>query len=76
MAGVRGNDLQTELETVLIRDLVERYPSLMPVLAEYGFDLCCGGGHTIPDAARLHGLNADVILKRMNDALDLTVPTT
>lgn len=76
MVEVRGDDPRVELRTVLIRDLVERYPSLMPVLAANGFDLCCGGGHTIPDAARLHGLDADVILKRAHDALDLTIPTT
>lgn len=57
------------LQTELIRDLVERYPSVMPVLSSYGMDLCCGGGHTVPDAARLHGLDVDAVIAEVARAI-------
>lgn len=50
---------QSDVREMLIRDLVERYPEVMPILHHYGMDLCCGGAHTIPDAASLHGLDAE-----------------
>jgi iron-sulfur cluster repair protein YtfE (RIC family) len=48
-----------DISSALIRDLVEQYPETMPVLASYGLDLCCGGGHTVAEAAALHGEDAD-----------------
>jgi iron-sulfur cluster repair protein YtfE (RIC family) len=50
-----------DVATQPIRVLVERYPHLMPVLARYGMDLCCGGGHTVAEAARLHGLDVGAL---------------
>lgn len=52
-----ATDFDTIIETVLIRDLVEQYPDLMPILSDTGIDLCCGGGHPVAEAARLHGLD-------------------
>jgi iron-sulfur cluster repair protein YtfE (RIC family) len=75
MAQQISADLQEEIQTGLIRDLVEKYPNLMEVLAPYGFDLCCGGGHSIPEAARLHGLDANDILAKVRDSFDLSLPT-
>jgi iron-sulfur cluster repair protein YtfE (RIC family) len=69
-------ELEEEIQTGLIRDLVEKYPNLMEVLSPYGFDLCCGGGHSIPEAARLHGLDAGEILARVKDSFDLSLPTS
>ncbi len=40
----------------LIRDLVEAYPNVMTVLAPYGIDLCCGGGHPLGEGLDLHGV--------------------
>jgi iron-sulfur cluster repair protein YtfE (RIC family) len=48
-----------------IRRIVELHPEVMPILAGHGLDLCCGGGHTIAEAARLHGLDAELITAQM-----------
>lgn len=57
------------LSEQLVRELVERYPVVMPVLAQYGLDLCCGGGHTLAEAAQLHGLDRDALLQEVEAAI-------
>lgn len=57
------------VETMLIRDLVERYPEAMPVLATHGLDLCCGGGHVLADALDLHGLPRDEVMAQILDVI-------
>lgn len=57
------------LSDQLVRELVERYPVVMPVLARYGLDLCCGGGHTLVEAAQLHGLDRDGLLHDLEAAI-------
>lgn len=47
----------TSLSNTLIRDLVANAPQTMPVLASYGLDLCCGGGHSLSDACKAHELD-------------------
>ena len=58
-------EITTLIETEPIRQLVELYPEVMPILAGHGLDLCCGGGHTIAEAARLHGLDAELIAEQI-----------
>jgi regulator of cell morphogenesis and NO signaling len=48
--------------TLTIREIVDRFPDTMPVLARAGIDLCCGGAHTIAEAAALHGLDAATLM--------------
>ena len=55
------DDIATMLESEPIRRVVEVYPEIMPILAGYGLDLCCGGGHTIAEAARLHELDGALL---------------
>ncbi len=63
------DEVTAAIQTQLIRELVEQYPAVMPVLASYGMDLCCGGGHTVPDAARLHGLDPAEVVDRAASAI-------
>ena len=53
-----------------IRTLVEVYPPVMPVLARFGMDLCCGGGHTITEAAELHGLDPALVLEEVRIVIE------
>jgi iron-sulfur cluster repair protein YtfE (RIC family) len=53
------------LANTLIRDLVERYPGTMAVLAPLGIDLCCGGAHPLGEALTLHGLDRDAVLPQI-----------
>lgn len=46
----------------LLAAVAERHPSTTPILAKYGFDLCCGGAKPIEVAARAHGVELEVLL--------------
>ena len=48
-----------------LRDLVERYPETMEILAPLGIDLCCGGGHPLGEALDLHGLDRESVIPRV-----------
>ncbi|UCG75864.1 MAG: DUF542 domain-containing protein [Gemmatimonadota bacterium] len=51
-----------------VAEVYERYPAAAPILAEHGFDLCCGGAHTLEFAARAHGLERDDLVRRLQEA--------
>ena len=57
-----NSEVRHAATTLPIRDLIERYPAFMTVLDAHGLDLCCGGGHTVAEAAALHGLDLDALL--------------
>jgi iron-sulfur cluster repair protein YtfE (RIC family) len=52
-------DLEAMIEQTKIRDLVETYPQVMPLLNQHGIDICCGGGLTVPQAAEAHQLDVE-----------------
>ena len=56
----------TPLTDVLVRDLVERYPATMAVLAPLGIDLCCGGGHRLGEALDAHGIAREPVLAQIS----------
>ena len=51
-----------------VADVYDQHPSAAPVLAEHGFDLCCGGGNTLEFAARAHGLEPEELVARLQAA--------
>ena len=57
--------LLTSTPAMLIRDLVDRYPDTMRVLAPLGIDLCCGGGNPLGEALDLHGIDRGTVLSRI-----------
>lgn len=54
----------------LIRDLVDEHPEVMTVLAPYGLDLCCGGGHPLGEALDLHGIPREPVLSEVARLVD------
>jgi len=54
--------LLDELAATPIRDLVERWPAAMGVLAPLGIDLCCGGAHPLGEALDLRGIARKPVL--------------
>lgn len=52
-----------------MRVIVEEYPAVMPVLSTYGFDLCCGGGHSIDEAARIHGIDPKTVVDQVAEVM-------
>ncbi len=51
-----------------VRDVLDRHPATAGVLAEAGFDACCGGVHPLEHAARAHGVNMGELLQRLQAA--------
>ena len=60
-----GEQIAKMIDTEPIRRVVELHPEVMPILAGHGLDLCCGGGHTIAEAARLHELDAELLAEQI-----------
>ena len=40
-----------------LNELIALDPRFLPILNAHGLDTCCGGAHTLREAARLHGLD-------------------
>ena len=59
------------LATMEIRQVVEDYPLTMRVFDEYGMDMCCGGAHTIKEAAWLHNIDAMPLINRLIEVIQL-----
>lgn len=55
-----------------IRDLVERSPAVLEILAPLGIDLCCGGAHRLGPALDVHGIEREPVVAAV--ALALTEP--
>jgi iron-sulfur cluster repair protein YtfE (RIC family) len=64
----RGFWLAEIIGTRSIRELVEHYPQVAGVLAEYRLDQCCAD-RTIADAARLRGIPLSDIARKVEAAV-------
>ena len=53
------------LPSTPVKDVLARHPATAPVLAEFGFDLCCGGKHPLEFAAQAHGVDLPALLARL-----------
>jgi uncharacterized protein (DUF2249 family) len=51
-----------------VQVVMGRYPATAPLFAEYGFDLCCGGKHSLEFAAKAHGVELAAVLARLQAA--------
>ena len=56
-------DPREMLEEELLRDLVERYPDLMPVLGRFDIEYDVVAGRTLAEAARSHGYAPDALME-------------
>jgi regulator of cell morphogenesis and NO signaling len=48
-----------------INSITHDYPETIAVFADYGIDSCCGGGKTLEEVARRHGLSLEDILAQL-----------
>ena len=53
---------RSTLLTLTINDLVLRYPSVLPVLNDFGIDSCCGGGNPLGEVIERHRLDPDILV--------------
>ena len=55
-----------------INSITRDYPDTIAIFADYGIDSCCGGGKTLEEVARRHGLSLQDILARLEPVVALT----
>ena len=48
-----------------VREILARHPATAPIIAELGFDTCCGGAHPLGFAAEAHGVELAGLLDRL-----------
>lgn len=56
------------IEELTVNDIAREWPEALPVLAARGIDTCCGGAHTIAEAATAHGVAIDDLLAELRTA--------
>lgn len=56
---------EAELAAMTIKDLVEKEPRAMEILAPHGIDLCCGGAHPVGEALDLHGIERSAVMPQL-----------
>lgn len=52
-----------------VREILVRHPATAPIIAELGFDTCCGGAHPLGFAAGAHGVELAGVLDRLQTAV-------
>ncbi len=62
---------RSTLLTLTINDLVLRYPSVLPVLNDFGIDSCCGGAKPLSEVIERHRLDADVLVGEIAAAAEV-----
>ena len=55
--------------TLLINEIVAAHPETIAVFNRFGFDTCCGGGVRVDEAARRDGIDADEVIRALNEAI-------
>ena len=56
------------VEALTVNETIQRFPATLAVFQSYGIDSCCGGAHTVADAAARHGVPLPALLKALEAA--------
>jgi len=60
--------METITGTMIINDVIKKYPQTIRVFNDYKVDSCCGGGAPIETTAKRDGIDVEGLLKALNDA--------
>lgn len=52
-----------------LAEIAAAQPSVAPIMAKHGFDMCCGGAKAVEVAARAHGVELDRLLEELQEAV-------
>lgn len=56
-------------ESMTVNDVIRRYPKTQQVMDRYHVDYCCGGFHTLAEAAKEGGFDLNAFLDDLRKAL-------
>ena len=54
-----------------VADIYRLFPGTLPVLSKYNIDLCCGGRHSLEESAEKHGVDLELLLQELDEALEV-----
>jgi regulator of cell morphogenesis and NO signaling len=60
--------METITGSMVINDVIKKYPQTIRVFNDYKVDSCCGGGAPIETTAKRDGVDVEGLLKALNDA--------
>lgn len=60
--------METITGTMVINDVIKKYPQTMKIFNDYKVDSCCGGGASIETTAKKDGVDVERLLKALNAA--------
>src|ERR1051326_6678172 len=55
--------------TATVGDLAAKLPQATRVLEQFGIDYCCGGGQTLADACRFKAVDAQEVVRAIEESL-------
>ena len=60
--------METITGTMIINDVIKKYPQTIKVFNDHKVDSCCGGGAPIETTAKRDGVDVEGLLKALNAA--------
>ena len=60
--------METITGTMIINDVIKKYPQTIRIFNDYKVDSCCGGGASIETTAKRDGVDVEGLLKALNAA--------
>ncbi len=54
-----------------VNQIIKLYPGSIGVFNKFNIDSCCGGSETLEKAAKNAGVDIDVLLNAINEAIDV-----
>ena len=62
--------METITGTMIINDVIKKYPQTIRIFNDYKVDSCCGGGASIETTAKRDGVDVEGLLKALNAAAE------
>ena len=60
--------METITGSMVINDVIRKYPQTIKIFNDYRVDSCCGGGASIETTAKRDGVDVEGLLKALNAA--------
>lgn len=54
---------------MVINDVIKKYPQSIAVFNQFRVDSCCGGGQSIDKTATRDGVDVDLLVQALNEAV-------